>query len=277
PYTNENISFNDDSHGSIKLWLWDFGDGTNSTEQNPTHSYAENTTYIVSLEVTNNQGLSNDSSQHILVLNREPIADFSYSPDNPTDLQTVTFTDLSTDSDGTIILWLWDFGDGNTSTSQNSSHRYSDNGTFTVTLNVTDNDNATNETSQHISILNVEPASDFNYVPSSPGVNETVQFTDISTDPDGAIISWLWDFGDGNISIEQNPQHNFTHYGTFTISLTVTDDDRDTNKTSQQITISNVEPIANFTYCPLFPTDLQNVTFTAKTISNYSSYMSTIF
>jgi len=246
PYTNDLISFNDESissHGPVKSWLWGFGDGNTSTEQNPTHSYAENTTYNVSLEVTAAHGLSNDTFQHIVILNRNPISNFSYSPDNPTDLQTVNFTDLSNDTDGNITSWYWMFGDENTSTIQNPSHQYSDNGTFTVTLNVTDNDNATNETSQQISILNVGPTSNFNYTPSIPMVNETVQFNDTSTDPDGNITSWLWDFGDETNSTDPNPTHQYADNGTYTVTLTVTDDDGYNDSEEKTITITRAEDV----------------------------------
>ena len=82
--------------------------------------------------------------------NQQPVASFTYSA---SDL-TVTFTDKSTDSDGSIVSWSWSFGDGATSTSQNPSHTYTTAGTYSVTLTVTDNDGATDTVSQNVTVTN---------------------------------------------------------------------------------------------------------------------------
>ena len=73
-----------------------------------------------------------------------PIAGFTYSPVNPTPLDTVVFTDISTDEDGSVVDWYWEFGDGVTSAEQNPTHQYADDGTYYVNLTVTDNDGETN-------------------------------------------------------------------------------------------------------------------------------------
>jgi len=85
-----------------------------------------------------------------------PIADFSYSPPSPTTADTIQFTDLSSDPDGSVVSWFWDFGDGSTSTQQNPTHRYESAGTYTVTLTVTDDDGLTDSASENI---NVETSS----------------------------------------------------------------------------------------------------------------------
>jgi hypothetical protein len=84
--------------------------------------------------------------------NIPPTADFTYT----TDGLTVNFTDQSNDSDGTVVSWSWDFGDSNTSTAQNPSHAYSADGTYNVTLTVTDDDGATDATTQSITISAVD-------------------------------------------------------------------------------------------------------------------------
>jgi len=82
--------------------------------------------------------------------NLAPTAGFTYSPTAPEATETITFTDESIDSDGSISSWNWDFGDGETSTDQNPTHAYTDSGYYTVTLTVEDDDAATNTYSEMI-------------------------------------------------------------------------------------------------------------------------------
>ena len=72
--------------------------------------------------------------------------------------------------------------------------------------------------------VNEEPTASFEFSPMSPSTRDTIQFTDTSTDPDGEIVAWLWDFGDGTTSTEQNPTHRYKKGGVYTVTLTVTDD-----------------------------------------------------
>jgi PKD repeat protein len=161
--------------------------------------------------------------------NIPPTADFTYSIND----LTVDFTDTSNDPDGNIVSWLWDFGDGNTSTAQNPSHTYAAYGTYTVTLTVTDDDDATDSVSKDVTLTApTPPVADFTFTTDCL----TACFTDASTD-DGTIESWLWDFGDGNTSTEQNPCHTYAAAGTYTVTLTVTDDDSLTDSTSKSVTV----------------------------------------
>jgi PKD repeat protein len=86
--------------------------------------------------------------------------------------------------------------------------------------------------------INNPPVASFTYSPSSPTTNDTVQFTDRSTDSDGSIVSWSWDFGDGSVSSLQNPVHRYSTAGTYTVTLTVTDDGGVTAAVFQNITVS---------------------------------------
>lgn len=235
-----------DSDGDIASYLWDFGDNTTSEETSPSHTYAQSGTYEVTLTVTDDDG---DTGQMPLTIqveaNKPPEADFSSSA-NGLDLQ---FSDTSSDPDGNIASHLWDFGDGATSAESDPRHTYAAPGTYTVTLTVTDDDGAKDTRINKevtVSIQNVAPAADF--IPKADRLS--VVFTDASTDSDGSITSHQWNFGDNTTSIEASPNHIYASAGTYTVTLTVTDNHGATDTASKQITVdvTNVPPAAAFTY-----------------------------
>ena len=166
--------------------------------------------------------------------NIAPTADFTYTT---SDL-TASFTDQSSDPDGSIVAWSWNFGDGSTSTAQNPSHTYAAAGTYTVSLTVTDNDGATDATSKNVTVssgsTNNPPTADFTFTTA----DLTANFTDQSTDSDGSIVGWNWDFGDGSSSTAQNPSHTYAAAGTYSVSLTVTDNEGATDATTKDVTVS---------------------------------------
>ena len=92
---------------------------------------------------------------------------------------------------------------------------------------------------------NNPPNADFDYDPPNPYTNDVIQFTDLSIDPDGTIVSWLWDFGDSQTSTDQNPTHSYPENNTYTISLTVTDDDGATDTIQKDVTVLNQNPVAD--------------------------------
>jgi PKD repeat protein len=148
----------------------------------------------------------------------------------------------SYDTDGFITSYEWDFGDGNTGTGANPSHVYSTVGMYTVTLTVTDDQELTDstETTAEISPVTpipLDPVADANgpYVGIQASV---VQFDGSgSYDPDGTIVSYEWDFGDGSIGTGVNPSHIYTAVGMYTVTLTLTDDQglTDTDETTAEI------------------------------------------
>ena len=156
----------------------------------------------------------------------------------------VTFNDTTVDNYGEVINRTWNFGDGNVSYARNTTHTYSDNGTYTVTLTVTDNCTATDMKTKEIRILNTPPHVEFTYDPSAPTDMDNITFDDNSSDIDGTIVNWTWDFGDGNGSYQQNPTHQYADNGTYDVTLNVTDDDGDTNETSIELLVENVAPTA---------------------------------
>ncbi|MBN1280568.1 MAG: PKD domain-containing protein [Candidatus Thermoplasmatota archaeon] len=158
-------------------------------------------------------------------LNHPPVANFTYSPEQPTILDIVQFSDLSIDQDGNITGWHWEFGDGTISYSPNPTHQYNNNGAYLVVLTVWDNENATGTINKTIFVVGMPPLANFSFTPAIPTPNETVFFMDTSVDFDGEIISWWWDFGDDYYSSRQHPKHCYDEEGMYNVSLTVTDSD----------------------------------------------------
>jgi len=238
PRTNQSVTFTDtssDSDSSISSWSWNFGDGDTSSSQNPTHAYDTSGDFTITLNITDSHGATNQTTKSITISNTNPVANFSYSPLHPTDLQNITFSDNSTDSDGTIVNWTWSFGDGEHNYSQNATHKYDDNGTYTVTLNITDNDGSTNQTSSTITVLNVGPTADFTYEPTYPELGEKIWFNDTSTDPDGTIANWTWKLESDQSNYTQDCIYSFDTLKTKTITLTIKDNDGNTSTKSKQI------------------------------------------
>ena len=229
--TTENITFNAsdsyDPDGTIFSYSWDF-DASNGIQEDAagievTHQYATAGTYTVTLTVTSTTGT--DTVTKDVVVKAEPIASFSYSSVSATEIR---FTDTSTDPDGgTIIGRYWEFGDGLTSLEQNPAHMFEQGeADYTVTLAAMDNDYLVNTTSVTVHAgtgpVNIPPTADFTWTLNPP---HEVRFNDTSTDSDGKIIGWLWDFGDGFASMLKNPTHHYATTGTYTVTLIVTDDD----------------------------------------------------
>jgi len=241
PTTQDTIQFTDksiDSDGYITSWSWDFDDKNTSNQKNPTHRYADDGIYTVTLEVTDELGVSANKSYEINVLNVGPTVDMSYNPTTPTDLHNVSFIDESVDLDGYIASWSWDFGDGNTSSLKNPFHKYGDDGIYDVTLNVVDDDGAVAVIQKQITVLNVAPSVDFVYNPKAPTTNDTIQLSDTSKDQDGTIVSWSWDLGDGTTSNQQNPTIKYSYGGSYKVSLTVVDDDGDSSTVRKYVRIA---------------------------------------
>lgn len=231
-----------DSTGGETCKVW-FQYGTSTSYGTETPKVSKSSTGSFSRYIS---GLTPDTTYHFRAVARNsagtdygvdltfttlspPVADFHYSPLKPWTSNTVQFYDDSTDSDGWIVGWYWDFGDNWTSNQQNPTHQYDDDGTYTVTLTVTDNDGLSDDRSKSITIRNVPPTAYIDYIDHSPAFQgETVDFSGYGSDPDGYIIDYRWESSiDGFLSSSSSFSTSSLSVGTHTIYFKVKDDDDD--------------------------------------------------
>jgi len=252
PKTGETVtsdaSTSYDPDGTIVSYFWTFGDGSNGTGMITNHVYSDNGTYNVTLKVTDNDNLTETTNQSVTVLNRPPIASFTESASTvPTGTPIYFNASSSYDPDGTVVSYFWTFGDGTIGTGVTITHSYGDNGTYVVTLIVTDDDGATATANATKTILNQAPTASFTESAETEYTNEIIYFNaSASHDPDGSIISYYWNFGDGTNTTGVNVQHSYAENGSYLVTLTVTDNDGASSLASATKTILNRLPIASF-------------------------------
>jgi PKD repeat protein len=236
----------------ITTWEWDFGDGTTSTERNPSHTYTAEGAYTVSLTVGDGTRSHTAIKPAFIVLRDivPPAADFSASVTKAMTGQQIQFTDLTVASPANpVTAWMWDFGDGSAGinrTQQNPVHIYNAPGLYTVSLMVTAGPfDDTEEKTDYIQVALVDFTADKTIITA----NESVQFTDISAVPGETIQSWAWDFGDGNTGAGPMPLHTYTAaasmYTYYPVSMSI--------QTDQSSVFDRVKPNLIKLYTPGAP------------------------
>jgi PKD repeat protein len=237
-----------DADGSIKTYSWDFGDGSSGNGVKTTHSYTQSGTYDLTLKVTDDAGDSATDTTEVTIGegNQSPVAKTSgpYSAMTNEDVQFDASDSM--DADGSITSYGWNFGDGMNGDGVRPTHSYSSKGTYNVTLTVTDNDGAVDSVMTSVTInssvtpSNKPPLSD----PGDPyfvNDGEAVMFDGSgSSDPDGSIVSYAWDFGDTATSTEMNPAHTYAASGSYTVTLKVADNQGLTGTAMTTVTVGSV-------------------------------------
>jgi PKD repeat protein len=246
-----------DPGGEVVAYAWAFGDeaGGTSDRANPTYSYAAPGIYEVTLTVTDNEN-SRGQDRTIVIVgdgNEPPVADAN-GPYRGTVGEAVTFDgSASTDHDGEIVTWTWFFGDGRqTGAGETVEYTYATAAPYHVVLLVTDDDGSSRAalTSASIGTASQPPIAD----PGGPypaQLDASVTFDgSASSDPDGFIVQYDWDFGDGSdvrIDGGPNPSYTYTAVGDYPVTLTVTDDagEQSPGFTTVTVAVGNVPPQAD--------------------------------
>jgi gliding motility-associated-like protein len=252
------VNINDQSsapNNSVAQWVWNFGDATGSSQQNPPpHLYATAGSYNITLTVTSAAGCVSAVATKTIVVDALPTANFTASAPACVS-RDINFTSTSVPNSGSITKWTWDFGDGTNTTLNNGTaftHSYTAAGSYTVTLQVETDKGCVSTIFSKIISVNVLPKAGF----ISPEVCLTdplAPFVDTSSVSPGSIVAWNWNFGDTNAnaanpntSAQQNPSHRYIAVGTYTATLVAISDKGCTDTIAQSFVVNGSIPVANF-------------------------------
>ena len=240
-----------DADGDIVEFAWDLGDGDYKNGIEIGHAYARPGKYKVRLTVKDNAAAINSlhSDSITVTVNDAPVAKIITDKVVVAVEEKIRFDGRSsTDSDGKIIDYRWNFGDASTGEGSVISHSYKSPGRYDVALTVKDNSTTTTELDDEFItiIVNFPPVTDAG--PDQLVTTSEVKFDGTkSSDRDGKITEYLWEFGDGSTSNEPAPVHSYGNPGVYRVKLTVTDDAKtSTSKTSDELTVTvNYAPVAD--------------------------------
>ncbi|MBS3735907.1 MAG: PKD domain-containing protein [Candidatus Bipolaricaulota bacterium] len=237
-------SNSEDQDGIIDSFDWEFGDGTSTGGRVVEHSFSSPGEYTVELTVTDNDGATDSTTQTVTVEESGPSAALEAEPREGEAPLTVSF-DLSKseDPDGVIEEYSLKFGDGQSTSGTDIldvvEHEYASAGEYSPTLELTDDDGLSSSTSITITVNEPPPE---NELPSASITLDsdtgtapvTLEFSaEDSSDPDGNIESYVWEFGDGTTSRGSEVSHRYDQAGSYTVKLTVTDN-RDGKATAER-------------------------------------------
>lgn len=225
-------------NGIPSLWNWDFGDGNISTQQNPTHQYAQPGVYQVRL-ISGALANCPDTIIQQVIVSSDPVANFIL----PTTCgNTVQFIDSSYTilNLGQINTWSWNFGNGQTSNQQNPTITFNQPGTYNVTLNVSSG-NCNNTITKQFTVLEYPTA---NFTTNPVCLKDTMLFQNTSF---SNINSNSWDFGDNTFSSLNNPNKVYSSFGTYNVTLITTNTQGCSDTITKLVTIYPL-PTPNFTF-----------------------------
>ena len=263
-----NFAFNalssTDTDGVITNYAWNFGDGSIAMGIYSAHTYTQPGLYNVSLCVRDDSNAVRCIQKQIRVFPAPNVAPTAAFNINPTfgyrgSTNFLMNGSPSSDPDGTLIEYRWNFGDGSPIvTGQTVNHVYAAAGLYAITLTVKDDSLATNFTSRQVRVFpprNVVPTATFTASTTSGFAPLAVNFNAaLSSDPDGSIIEYRWNFGDGSpVGLGQTINHTFASVGLFNVVLTVKDDSLATHTFPMTIVTQqapNISPVARIIATP---------------------------
>jgi len=264
--------FIDASIGFPDTWIWEFGDGITTNEQNPLHTYEEAGTYVVTLSIWDSAGTCQSTYTEEVYIGTNPWDCFNffyYEYENETTLVFIGeayYNGMIVEADS----YFWDFGDGTTGEGQTVTHTFdpTPNEFFQVCLTTTIIDEATGdsciaESCQEVWIGNQPDCQAwFFYYPADSMDNTlTYQFIDASI---GFPDTWIWEFGDGITSNEQNPLHTYEEAGTYLVTLSISDSSGTCQSTYTEEVYIGTYPEECYNFFEYVIEDVMTVTFNGE-------------
>jgi PKD repeat protein len=243
-----------DSDGALVGFDWDFGNGKTASGERRSVIYTAPGEYLVTLKVTDDSGQANATAVDTLTVrvgdrpNVSPVA--RVEPDRPSAIdEPVPFSAAqSEDPDGNILSYEWDFGDGATANGREAVHAYSASGVYEARLTIRDDSGLANAEAQAVRVITVNQPPVAEAGPDQHVTASTVEFdATASTDSDGEIIDYAWDFGDGDSGNGPRIVHSYANPGDYVVSLTVTDSSgtiRNTHTDTMAVRV-NALPVAD--------------------------------
>ena len=209
-FTNQSL------YADTATFLWNFGDGTTTTELNPSHQYEESGVYTISLQASNSLGVMMKKEKQIVVdLEKGPVASFEvrlarqYLPD-----QDISFKNTSERAE----FYFWDFGDGNFSSKKEPVHQYYNSGSYDVALIASNALGCADTIVQSVVIQPLIPEVDFSFDPPQGCRPLTVQFRNLSRYAEADHYRWKFGEGEG-VSADENPTYTYYEPGIYTVTL----------------------------------------------------------
>lgn len=261
PFT---VQFSDLSP-SASTWLWEFGDGGTSTLRNPSHTYTSPGSYSVTLTITLPGGCSNTITKYQYIKISPTTVSISNAPNGgciPFTFQPVA----SIQSVDSVISYSWNLGEpGGIYNTPSPVHTYTTAGNYNLQLTITTQNGCVETVNLPNGILTgTSPTVNFSFTPNNACASTPIQFTDLSTTTPGAIVKWLWEFGDSLTSVLQHPSHVYVDTGLLNVKLIVLN-----NGCADSLTkpIQVKPPVAKFGYQVNCDNKLQ-VTFLDSSLTN---------
>ena len=224
-----------DPDGSIVSYVWEWGDGSSGSGRTASHTFAAGGSYPVVLTVTDDQGATSTATETVSVVapNQVPSALFAVSASG---LSVSVDGSGSSDPDGSIVSYVWEWGDGSSGSGRTASHTFAAGGSYPVVLTVTDDRGATSTATETVSVVAPNQVPSALFAVSASGLSVSVDGSG-SSDPDGSIVSYVWEWGDGSSGSGRTASHTFAAGGSYPVVLTVTDDRGATSTATETVTV----------------------------------------
>jgi len=234
-------------------YSWDFGDGESATGTAVTHTYLQDGLYNLTVTVNDGDGGTDVNTVVVTIGNLPPVLTVWTIPIASDEGQLLNFTAAATDPGVLDVLtYSWDFGDGSVGeTGDVVNYAFADDGTFTITLTVTDDGGLSDSVSTVIDVANVDPTITSMTGDLSGFESEVLFWTATATDPGILdVLTYTWDFGDGTTGTGPNPSHAYANEGTYVITLTVTDGDGGIDIETLSVDVLNSAPTVDVLTAP---------------------------